>query len=683
MSIEGSPLSVFLDFYVNKLREPSCLPEPLMDICGGCKINSTKLKIGTQETFRQLCLKCTKNGKVPLKLWFDSYEEMEVLSRKSNSLRTLFSIFDAEKIRIFMDKRKVDRIDTLELFAVIIMALPSDLELKLSRTVFVQLLNRYCGRIWVQDGHRVFQRRVLPLLRLIVSWISKSVDRQRRKEACAKSETNFKQRPGWHSGLDIQIGRRIYKSRGVLRVNLCKKKIKFRRCTESEPLVSLFQAFFPQMEQSLTYGREKAIEVLGMKQDCRKLVHELIKGAVEKANMKQLNVQSMRYLTQSTLKWIIISYTIIRIYCSYKLKIKVNLNLMLIGKATRKTSTGLSSPRMQKAQEISIALDKKKQLTKNRTPSHSNAHMLPIAPYKLQPSASTKHISHPGSTRATLCESFIGGPRKSGKENTKTPFPLKLNSNSLLDQSTGICIKSDVTPGRSVRQKPEKRANPADPFQALITRAQQELEKCASWTKKDQVEPVVNEQNEEMSFEDSESMACTVREARKGDEDKNCIEEHSMRKELEKWKEFGYLLAESYDQLKKNFNKEIAESSKNKQIIKALKEQVTKLKDLLKHTQGENESLRNELSNEESIREHFITIKGRLEAAIEENRALRKENEKLIRQINAGEREKEIWQNEKLLNEKLVQQLNDKIKAFCADLIINRNSKQSLQRPAV
>ncbi len=55
--------------------------------------------VGTQETFRQLCLKCTKNGKTPLKLWFESSEEMEILSRKSNSLRSLFQLMDTQKLR--------------------------------------------------------------------------------------------------------------------------------------------------------------------------------------------------------------------------------------------------------------------------------------------------------------------------------------------------------------------------------------------------------------------------------------------------------------------------------------------------------------------------------------------------------------------------------------------------------
>jgi len=82
-----------------------------------------------------LCLKCTKNGKAPLKLWFESSNEMEILSRKDVSLRQLFKLLDVDKISILSSfyLAKKERIDTLELFSVIILALPSDLELKLGR----------------------------------------------------------------------------------------------------------------------------------------------------------------------------------------------------------------------------------------------------------------------------------------------------------------------------------------------------------------------------------------------------------------------------------------------------------------------------------------------------------------------------------------------------------------------
>ncbi len=50
--------------------------------------------------------------------------------------------------------------------------------------------------------------------------------------------------------------------------------------------MGLFQTFFPAMEHALVYGRDRALEVLQIKQDCRKLMHELIKSAFERATAK-------------------------------------------------------------------------------------------------------------------------------------------------------------------------------------------------------------------------------------------------------------------------------------------------------------------------------------------------------------------------------------------------------------
>ena len=42
--------------------------------------------------------------------------------------------------------------------------------------------------------------------------------------------------------------------------------------------------------------------------------------------------------------------------------------------------------------------------------------------------------------------------------------------------------------------------------------------------------------------------------------------------EVEKWKKFGYLVAESYDELKKDNEKVKSEKEKDKKIIQALKD---------------------------------------------------------------------------------------------------------------
>ena len=347
-----------------------------------------------------------------------------------------------------------------------------------------------------------------------------------------------------------------------------------------------------------------------------------------------------------------------------------------IGKKTGNI-TVMSPPRLHKAYELSSEANGKRPLLKNRTPSHSSnpaIHHKTSPSTKLAPSTSVKQI--PSQARNKLYDAFVGGVNTNkkadiNKENTKSPKGLigsKRHPN--LDNSSGMAIGVGSAKNSITKKSSEMGTiNPSDPFQLLITKAQQELEKCASWGNKEGIE---QPELEKIPFEtnESESMAFTVREARNDIKKSEQNEEYMARKELDKWKEFGYLLAESYDQLKKNFANEVSEKSKQIQIISALKEQVSKLKDLLKHSQSECELLRNELATEESIREQFVELKSKLENAMDENMVLITENEKLVKQINASEKEKEIMHNEKLLNEKLVQQLNDKVKV---PLLLYRN----------
>ena len=51
--------------------------------------------------------------------------------------------------------------------------------------------------------------------------------------------------------------------------------------------------------------------------------------------------------------------------------------------------------------------------------------------------------------------------------------------------------------------------------------------------------------------------------------------------EVEKWKKFGYLVAESYDEIKDEHEKLKQEREKDRKIIIALKEQVQKLKQII------------------------------------------------------------------------------------------------------
>lgn len=64
-------LSDFKSLYFNNLAD-QCIPDPFADLCSGW----------TQETFRQVVMTMTRKGAAPIKLWFDSPEEMCVLSNK-------------------------------------------------------------------------------------------------------------------------------------------------------------------------------------------------------------------------------------------------------------------------------------------------------------------------------------------------------------------------------------------------------------------------------------------------------------------------------------------------------------------------------------------------------------------------------------------------------------------------
>ncbi len=136
-----------------------------------------------------------------------------------------------------------------------------------------------------------------------------------------------------------------------------------------------------------------------------------------------------------------------------------------------------------------------------------------------------------------------------------------------------------------------------------------------------------------------------------------------LRQESAKWREFGYLLTESYDQLKQRHAAAVAETQRSQQIVFALKEQVEKLKALLKHSSTENRCLREKL---DSIEKGEITdcgeMKQKYERAVEETRMMKKERDALAKSLAGKQQENEILENEKLLNNKLVQQLNDKIK---------------------
>ena len=100
----------FAALYQDKIQHRNCLPEFFGDLCRGW----------TQETFRQIYMTMTKKGSVPLKLWYESVVEMRNISNKRQACKDLFD---------WLDYKHLDRISTLELFAVIIFSLEGTQEI--------------------------------------------------------------------------------------------------------------------------------------------------------------------------------------------------------------------------------------------------------------------------------------------------------------------------------------------------------------------------------------------------------------------------------------------------------------------------------------------------------------------------------------------------------------------------
>lgn len=76
--------------------------------------------VGTHETLKSIFNSMTKKGSCPIKLWIESPTEMRIISNKRPQLAELFK---------WLDFKQLGRINTLELFAVILMAVDGQMEL--------------------------------------------------------------------------------------------------------------------------------------------------------------------------------------------------------------------------------------------------------------------------------------------------------------------------------------------------------------------------------------------------------------------------------------------------------------------------------------------------------------------------------------------------------------------------
>jgi len=135
--------------------------------------------------------------------------------------------------------------------------------------------------------------------------------------------------------------------------------------------------------------------------------------------------------------------------------------------------------------------------------------------------------------------------------------------------------------------------------------------------------------------------------------------EKGLKDEVEKWRIFGKMMAESYDDLNKKYTEFMKEKEKDKKIVNALKDQVNTLKALLKASKDENlkiqesafrvskESLpeKNEAKEQKEIAnliDELEIIKNQNLEAMKIMDFLKNENEALKKTIEDGEKYKQV-----------------------------------------
>ena len=116
-------LSDFANLYKSALKSPSCLAPCFEEFCGGCKGHT-----GTADTLKQIVLKMTKNGRIPLPMVFFTPAELSGLSNKRTCAEEVFKLFDT---------RGLSRIDVMELFAAIAAITSGTLDLKVQNLVAI------------------------------------------------------------------------------------------------------------------------------------------------------------------------------------------------------------------------------------------------------------------------------------------------------------------------------------------------------------------------------------------------------------------------------------------------------------------------------------------------------------------------------------------------------------------
>lgn len=91
---------------------------PFADLCSGWK----------QETFKQIIVQLTKRNTSPIPMIFDSPQQMSCLSNKHDSIKLIFN---------YLNYLKLDRIDTFEIIAVILLSIDGDFSSFIRNVIFL------------------------------------------------------------------------------------------------------------------------------------------------------------------------------------------------------------------------------------------------------------------------------------------------------------------------------------------------------------------------------------------------------------------------------------------------------------------------------------------------------------------------------------------------------------------
>jgi len=130
--------------------------------------------------------------------------------------------------------------------------------------------------------------------------------------------------------------------------------------------------------------------------------------------------------------------------------------------------------------------------------------------------------------------------------------------------------------------------------------------------------------------------------------------EKGLKEEVEKWRIFGKMMAESYDDLNKKYTEYTKDKEKDKKIVSALKEQIRTLKALLKAAKDEQKakSKENDLSHrkeDDKEQKEYLHLAKELEEIRNESQEtikvlefLKNENDILKKSVEEGKKQKQL-----------------------------------------